>query len=183
MLEFEDKILLHIPKCGGTSVLTAFNLDVWNGDTDYNENYKVRILYNDIHQTHIPYSELKTNKQTYAFVRNPWARTVSRYFYCKKRYKITESFEDFVKNKIVKVDYDYGPPSWRQQIDWLGSSTICMKVEDGIQNQIKLYLGIDINIPTVNSMHISDYKSLYNETTYNLVKEYYKDDIEKFDYN
>ena len=182
MLEFEDKILLHIPKCAGTSILTAFNLDVWNGDPDYNEKYKVRILYNNVHQTHIPYKDLNTKKQTYAFVRNPWARTVSRYFYCRKRYKITETFDDFVKNKIIKVNYNYGPPSWRQQVDWIGDSTICLKVEDGVQSQLKKMLNIDINIPKINSMKISDYASLYTTHTYNLIRDYYKDDIERFNY-
>ena len=43
MLEFKNKILLHIPKCAGTSILTALKLDVWSGDNHYNEKYDVRI--------------------------------------------------------------------------------------------------------------------------------------------
>ena len=88
--EFEDKILLHIPKCAGTSILTALKLDVWNGDNHYNPNYNVRIHYNNIQQTHIPAKDIKINKPRIAFVRNPWERTISRYWYCKKRYGITE---------------------------------------------------------------------------------------------
>jgi hypothetical protein len=183
MLEFKDKILLHIPKCAGTSILTALNLDVWNGDDAYNENYDVKIVYDDFHQTHIPASRVFTSKTKYAFVRNPWDRTVSRYYYCKKRYKITESFEDFVKNKIIKVSYDFGPPSWRQQIDWIDSNTICMRVEDGVQKQLKEYFDVDVTIPTVNSMKILDYSSLYTQELYDLVAEYYKDDIKKFNYS
>lgn len=182
MLEFKNKILLHIPKCAGTSILTALNLDVWNGDESYNETYDVRIHYNDIQQTHIPFKDIKIYKPTYAFVRNPWDRTVSRYFYCKKRYGVKETFEKFVKDKIVKSDYEWGPPSWRCQSDWLGDDTIILKVEDGLDNQLKEHFGIDINIPKVNSMNIENYKSLYNEELYELVRHYYKEDIDRFNY-
>jgi len=182
MLEFEDKILLHIPKCGGTSILTALKLDVWSGDDAYNKKYNVKIVYDDFYQTHIPASRVLTRKKKYAFVRNPWDRTVSRYYYCKKRYKITESFEDFVKNKIVKVRYDFGPPSWRQQVEWIDPGTVCMRVEDGIQTQLKHHFDLDIDIPVINSMNIDSYKSVYNQELYDIVSDYYKDDILYFNY-
>lgn len=183
MLEFKNKILLHIPKCAGTSILTALKLDVWSGDNHYNEKYDVRIHYNDIQQTHIPAEDVKINKPKVAFVRNPWDRTVSRYWYCRKRYNITETFEEFVKQKIIKVDYDWGPPSWRCQGDWLDADTVFYKIEDGIEKVLYKEFNINIKLPIINGMKILDYTSLYTTHTYNLIRDYYKDDIERFNYS
>lgn len=181
MLEFEDKILLHIPKCAGTSILTALKLDVWNGDNHYNPNYNVRIHYNNIQQTHIPAKDIKINKPRIAFVRNPWERTISRYWYCKKRYGITETFEEFVRNKIVKVDYEWGPPSWKCQSDWLDNDTTFYKIEDGIEKVLDKEFGINIKLPIVNEMRIKNY-NIEDKSLYDLISNYYSRDIELFNY-
>ena len=181
MLEFEDKILLHIPKCAGTSILTALKLDVWNGDNHYNPNYNVRIHYNNIQQTHIPAKDIKINKPRIAFVRNPWERTISRYWYCKKRYGITETFEEFVRNKIVKVDYEWGPPSWKCQSDWLDNDTTFYKIEDGIEKVLDKEFGINIKLPIVNGMRIKNY-NIEDKSLYDLISNYYSRDIELFNY-
>tara|TARA_B100001057_G_scaffold469521_1_gene529952 strand:+ start:6247 stop:6792 length:546 start_codon:yes stop_codon:yes gene_type:complete len=181
MLEFKNKILLHIPKCAGTSILTALKLNVWNGDDHYNENYDVRIHYNDIQQTHIPAKDIKINKPKVAFVRNPWDRTVSRYWYCRKRYKIKETFEEFVQQKIMKVDYDWGPPSWRCQSDWLDENTVFYKIEDGIEKVLHNEFGVEIKLPIINGMKINNYK-IEDKNIYDLIAEYYDKDIKLFNY-
>ena len=181
MLEFKNKILLHIPKCAGTSILTALKLDVWNGDPNYNPLYDVKIHYNDYQQTHIPAKDIEIQKPKIAFVRNPWDRTVSRYWYCRKRYNITESFEDFVINKIVKSDYDWGPPSWRCQSDWIDEQTTFYKIENGIEPILLKEFDVDIKLPKINNMNIDNYK-IREKFLYDLIADYYKEDIARFDY-
>lgn len=181
MLEFKNKILLHIPKCAGTSILTALKLDVWNGDPNYNPLYDVKIHYNDYQQTHIPAKDIEIQKPKIAFVRNPWDRTVSRYWYCRKRYNITESFEDFVINKTVKSNYDWGPPSWRCQSDWLDEDTVFYKMEDGIEKVLYKEFGISIELPTINGMKIKNY-AIEDKNLYDLIAQYYDKDIKLFNY-
>lgn len=181
MLEFKNKILLHIPKCAGTSILTALKLDVWNGDPNYNPLYDVKIHYNDHQRTHIPAKDIEIQKLKIAFVRNPWDRTVSRYWYCRKRYNITESFEDFVINKIVKSNYDWGPPSWRCQSDWLDTDTVFYKIEDGIEKVLYKEFGISIELPTINGMKIKNY-AIEDKNLYDLIAQYYDKDIKLFNY-
>ena len=96
-------VFIHIPKCGGSSVEKAFDIntrknDTFCSDTMFGENSQ-----------HYTYDEIlcKSKKDvskyfSFAFVRNPWSRLVSEYFW---RRNILNTFKDcsfleFIKNIV-----------------------------------------------------------------------------------
>lgn len=161
-------------------MLTAFGINRWLGQSC--KTSIAKLYETDTLETHTPAIQKPFNKPTYAFVRNPWTRTVSRYVYCKKYHNLNCSFEKFVEEKIVSEEYNWGPPSWQQQIEWIEDNTVIMKMEDGLEYHLEHTIGVKLVVPKFNCSNITDYNSYYTARTKNLVAEYYKDDFEKFNY-
>ena len=135
----------------------------------------------------------------FSFVRNPWARVVSSYFFYKNkdrestteegRHKIflarTKSFEWWVRNMTAlntaanqypRMVDDNGDLS----IDFIGKTENLEKDLNFILNTLSLE---SPKIPELNSSNHNHYSSYYDAFTSNIVYQVCKIDIEKFGYN
>lgn len=180
MIIFPNRIFILIPKCGCNSIMSMNGVNPWASHRKHIVNKEDAVLYLRGDYCHMPASQIPTrfdHLPTESVVRNPWARTVSRYFYLSKMNNVDISFDEFVSTKYVhdmyKADPDYtkwGSVAWTQQIEWLNEDTTVHKFE---QYNFKLH---------ENKSHNKNYKEMYNKTTYDMVGDYYAQDIERFNY-
>ena len=177
MIILPDKIIIQIPKTGCMSRMSEYGINPW-----FKINDKCNaVTYYDagdapLPSIHTPYHLIPkkySHLPTYTYVRNPWNRTVSRYYYSKKYYKINVTFEEFINKQYISEEhktYHWGPPSWKQQTDWIGNNTICYKFEEC---NFKYHL---------MSSNITNYNNEYTRKLIDLVGDYYQNDIIKFNY-
>jgi hypothetical protein len=183
-------IFVHITKCGGTSVETALKKYggeyLWNRDEMKNENHQF------IHKKHAlaeKYSLTKywKNSFKFTFVRNPWSREISAYFYRKRMTDFCGTFEEHIASKAFTAR----PLHHGNQYNWLIShngkmeldfiarfenfqedfNTICDKI--GTPHQ---------KLPHKNATKHKHYTEYYNDETRQIVAEKYAKDIEYFGY-
>jgi len=187
-------IFIHIPKTAGTSILNQLNNDKW------------------IPRNHATWKEYQKRSPHYfkyffkfSFVRNPWDRAVSTYFYIKqsndaKTYNgdlirdifsdKLESFEEFVL-KFLDIDMIYTHslfmPQWfyltdeknQLQVDFLGR----YENLDVDFEFIKSKIGLDTpKLEKVNISNRKKYHEYYSEKSYAKIADLYSKDIQLFDY-
>ena len=134
----------------------------------------------------------------FAFVRNPWDRAVSDYFYrCKgNQHNLKHSpisFEEWINKTYVECDpffhnrrYNFIP-----QIEWLTDPSGKILVDfigkfENLETDFK-YICKKININEVKLPHKNktirkNYREYYNENTKNIIADWYKKDIDYFKY-
>ncbi len=174
-------IFVHIPKSAGSSMHQAL------GGTGYSG-----------HQKHIKSKKTK-NYFKFTFVRNPFDRFVSTYFYFKKygrdgcgdiemgnvvnRYN---SLKDFVINfdKIHKTEWCY--PHWKQQTNWIYKDIDFIGRFENLQEDFNIVcdkIGIpQQELPHRNKSKHKHYTEYYDDETRQIVAEKYAKDIEYFGY-
>lgn len=104
-------VFVHIPKCAGQSVETAFLEDLgldWatravllllpNDRSEVGPPRLAHLIARDYVRYHYLSRELFESYLTFSVVRNPWARAVSTYRYLDAN----ESFSDFVENRLTQ---------------------------------------------------------------------------------
>ena len=129
----------------------------------------------------------------FAFVRNPWDLHVSLYHYlCKnKKHPLSKtvrqkSFEEFIEWYIgtdPKTQLDFvANPAGEIIVDFIGKFENLSKDYNYIQTRL------EINGPALPMVNVStnrassDFRSYYNDKTYELVERYFYKDIETFNY-
>ncbi len=140
----------------------------------------------------------------FTFVRNPWDRAVSAFFYlnqgggnlCDKwdRHKYIRryrgDFTRFVRNAFPRKDI-LRQMHFRPQHSWLSDGSgglipdFIGKFENLEQdlNTLSSRLGVSIeSLPLINESDHDHYREYYDEETKNIVSETYRKDIELFDY-
>lgn len=181
-------IFIHIPKTAGTS------------------------LYNLIGYTgigHVPYQWYESRDPDkfekyfkFAFVRNPWDRLVSAFFYLKKggsnamdkhwAFKNLSHYTDFeqfvqgwVNEKNIEDYFHFIPQhkficdqSMSIKVDYVGRFENIDKDFDFISKKI----GINDSLPYVNKSNRKAYQSYYSKETQAIVARVYKQDVEAFNY-
>jgi hypothetical protein len=194
---------LHLPKCGGTSLLRAFKKS-WddprfkNGHphlTTDDHNYILRRSSKIILNLEISRFKLFT------MVRNPYSRVVSAFFYLannrlrfrddrkiRDRFNLKDlDFKEFVKKSLLSVDYmhfneiidNYIQYEDLKKIDYIG------KVENMVEDFNNICRLIDQ--PNIKLLHVNkskhlDYTQYYDEESKNIVTKKYAKDIEYFGY-
>ncbi len=194
----KKKIFLHVPKTAGSSL---------------SQTTLVQKCHSTIHPIH-PAGAWETLEKEgnidafkFAFVRNPWDRFVSLYFYFYnmtsrhfaykydhqtatniKRFKNFEdfclNFHDFDDRQPFKKFHFFNQHLWTHSqgkcfIDFLG------KYENLDQDVASLQNIFEIPhepVSHTNQSDHGDYKNYYNSRTRNVVAEIYKKDIEYFEY-
>ena len=110
-------IFVHVPKCGGTSIEHSLlkNENVTKITNDVKQKYRMYYYHEGIQTQHRKIDQFKDAREksyfTFTFVRNPWERFLSEYFYIKKTgckckhrdfNKKFPTFKHFVKNNGIE---------------------------------------------------------------------------------
>ncbi len=183
-------IFIHVPKAAGTSIARSiYGQSVGHKKaTDY-----IRV-------------SRKTFKQyfSYGFVRNPWDRTVSAYHFAKQggtkyvqpienkvyQSKKFRSFESFVKEWLVDVNFEKEDVVFAPQYLWLYENSRCAvnhigKLEnlDSEIGYLESKIGVSVNIPKLNVSNKSkNFLQYYTPDLVDIVGEIYEKDIKLFNY-
>lgn len=210
-------LFVHLPKNGGTTVKEIIkkidnpNIGVLNDFCDISHYKKICIEYNNSPKEFLIFSNMKNRNDffSFCFVRNPWERVVSCYFWCKKNeerrrlwnnihYPINLSFNDFVKMipDIIEKKYtNFNSLKWhlspqyyqifdnkKQKIDYIGRFE---NFEEELKNIFSINkIKYDKNYLKFkyNSTIHDNYRNYYNEETIKIINDVYIKDIEEFNY-
>ena len=209
-------IFIHIPKAGGTSIETVLcdfplfkysliNKYVWYG------NIKTKEIKYELDHSTMAY--LKNNCKyfdntyfSFAIVRNPYARLVSEYHYCKYKYarfikeidnfkdfvlSLKDKFSDIVKNKEKNHLYvSHYLPQYLFTHNYRKIQIVdeIYKLENIEEDWIKICEKLNIDKELIKSEKNAstfkyDYNEYYDDELRNIVYELYKDDFEIFNYD
>jgi len=179
-------IFIHINKTAGTSISKAIGLP-------RNNHINVQELISIIGE--------KEFKKAYVFsvVRNPWDKVVSHY---KFRVKTNQtnmgdnhiSFKEWVKHTygVNKNPLYYDKPkAFASQSDWLKDSNGIIRVSNILRfeslsndfENIAKSIGVKKKLPHLNATKKDSYTDYYDKETIEIVRNWFKEDIEMFNYN
>jgi len=137
----------------------------------------------------------------FAVVRNPWARTFSRYkFYLQTggdagvtRDLTHDGFDRFLETRHEwgAVDFFWHRASlgWYPQADYVtdetGAVAVILLRQERLGKELAKYLGIEDKLERRNvSRHaVADFRSFYNERQIGIVADWYKTDIDLFGFD
>ncbi|OEI80502.1 hypothetical protein AST99_08915 [Formosa algae] len=183
--ELKNFVFIHIAKTGGTSVISITG-------KAHRKHLTVKQVIKYIGQ------KKWDNVYTFAIVRNPWAKVVSQYKFRTKTNKSKMGdnpidFKDWVKKVFVEKDkfyYHVRPLLFAPQVDWLKNNQGEIDLDKVIRfenlneeyREVAQIIGIDPELPHLNSTKPSDYKSYYDEETKNIIADWFAEDIKTFNY-
>jgi len=188
-------VFIHIPKTGGTTIEKLFNLHGYENAGDNN------ILNTDIMwgqgTQHLTYTKLVSDASrdisgyfSFAFVRNPWDRMVSEFFW---RRRDSKRLHKRNLNQFLRRIHKY---RWCTEHFHPQSKFVCDKDENCQVDFIGKYENFqeDFNIvcdrigiprqelPHLNATKHKHYTEYYDDETRQIVAEKYAKDIEYFGY-
>jgi len=183
-------IFIHITKCGGTSVQNA--LEKYGGEYLWNRDEMKKENHQYMHPKHVlaeKYSLTKhwKNSFKFTFIRNPWSREISTYFYGKKMNKSRGTFEEH----LTSIEFNNYPLHHGNQYNWLLSHNGKMELNfigrlENFQEDFDVIsdrIGIpQQKLPHKNKTKHKHYTEYYNDETKQIVAEKYARDIEYFGY-
>jgi len=177
-------IFIHIPKTGGTSI--------------------ARLLFNhcEMITKHQFAADMMDEARpgidyfSFAVVRNPWDREVSRYFYQRRKpdhelYKEANglSFKQWLKNRHCDKYFMsfYGAP----MLDWISDDRGNVLIDyiarfeklDEEWNIVRDKLGIGEALNRLNTSQHDHYSAYYDDETNDMIEKVYKKDIDYFKYS
>ena len=175
-MEEVKRLFIHIPKNGGTSVqkemtnTLSFGHDRW------------RDVPRDIRYIH----------QSFAVIRNPWARIVSRYVMGISTSNTNDhgttwnTFEEFLETRHLWTDKQWNDPirSWNTQYDYVCDENDIVRCDilrlEFIDDELSPYL--NLNTPYIVRENVGDYtrnyQDYYNKQTIQIVADWYEQDID-----
>jgi hypothetical protein len=178
-------IFIHIIKTGGESVEKSFR---GRKIHKFAKNYKKKINGKDW-----------DNYFKFAFVRNPWDKMVSQYFYIQKNTNglYEQSFEEFItafkdcseneyiERKGIKVKFNPIQLPWISDddgnimMDFIGRFENLQEVFNTVCYKIKIP---HRKLPHENETNHEHYSEYYNDETKGIVAKKFEKDIEHFGY-
>ena len=195
-------IFVHIPKSAGSSM--------YSGLKPYSDPFVYKFISSplkkigkpinfgpeplDAHSTAMEIKRLFRkdfeNYFKFAFVRNPWERICSSYFYIKKDKNHPAHFEtletkdvnEFISREIYieksQTQYIFDDND-NQIVDYVGRY-------ENLQNDFKKVLDllkIDLRLEKLNSGSYKNYKEILNQNSIEIINERYKKEIKIFKYD
>jgi chondroitin 4-sulfotransferase 11 len=143
---------------------------------------KFNIGYGRQHVTPDDYSDdIKNNYYSFTFVRNPYERFLSTYFYTIKHLKMNLSFNDFAKNfdGFIEKYHENLSVTYAKQCDFIGRFETLQQDFDTVCHEI----GIPkMKLPHTNKSKHKHYTEYYDDETKQIVAKRYAKDIEYFGY-
>ena len=216
-------IFIHIPKCGGTSVELALlkneGIGTQNFDKDdlnflsneQKQKYRIGYDYNGITTQHRKIDQYKNFREknyfTFTFIRNPWERFLSEYFYLIKKENMFHKwhpdskptwtkefqqafpgFKDFVRgdhdkwisngHEHLQIDFVLNANKWKM-INFIGR---CEDMQTDFEYVCKKLKIPKIQLPHRNPTKHKHYTEYYDEETFKIVAQKYAKDIAYFGY-
>jgi hypothetical protein len=184
---------IHIPKNGGSSLRRIFER---RGDISLTKPYHYR--YIDIAD------EVGRSLEFFCTVRNPWARTASRYMFGRqnarrwapddprRQFMATATFEEFIRDRrTLPIPRHPEQPwmgplsSWYDQLEWIRDESgvvrcQCLRLER-IDSDLSAYLGVQVKVPRRNVTGVKyDYRAMYTDELAECVGRLFKADIDYF---
>jgi len=189
-------IFIHMPKCGGSSIETSFGYNLWDkkkfpnnfcdkqlllGRDEHTGKYLQHLTISEVYKIH---PQLKNDYFSFAFVRNPWDRAISDYFYFGGPKK--QSLKKFLLSP-THLDPSHSVP----QYDFLKDNEGNMAVDfvgrfENFENDF-IYVCNHLNmaglkLPHINKRNKKHYTEYYDDEAREIVEEKYARDIEYFGY-
>jgi hypothetical protein len=176
-------IFIHINKNGGSSVEKALNIPF--------EHKTALEKIKEIGQKDW------NRRLTFTVIRNPWDKVVSHYHY---RVKTNQTnlrddpieFNEWVKRAYGNQDAFYydNPKMFMPQTNWITDEKGNILVDEIIHfenlenefNKVLEKLGKNVTLPHVKKSDRGIYRDYYEEETIAIVKNWFEQDIERFDY-
>lgn len=215
-ISFTHKVIfLHIPKTGGTSIEALLEIKS-SPENLFWQGYRADVLA----PQHLTYAELKAKIKPeifneyfkFAFVRNPWERLVSTYFWNNRGHKTFESFVHFLDKLFTEYHTDLEPPAaangTTQRADgkkslftfphfrdhfaahylpqhlYIGPDVTVYRFENFAEENRKICQQLEIKERQIhhNPTRHQHYSTYYTEETKQIVARIYAVDIELFGY-
>lgn len=204
-----DAVFVWVPKCAGTSMWRAIvgcDRPFFRTPQDVRELFPQRGTVTFGHQSYtqlvekgLVSREFDKRAFKFAFVRNPFDRTVSLFHYLKKTRHLHEntSFRTFcylIRDRAfqsVGLFNHYGLSQCSPQSDWLVDSQGKLIVDfiGRFENMQEDYekLSRQLGSKTKSLMHLNktereDYLDYYDDECREIVASFYQGDLERFDY-
>ena len=194
-------IFIDICKTAGTSIIKSFIANFPDADFEgYHHSIPNMVCgAGDVRTaSYITQEDIELNT-LFTVVRNPYDRLVSLYFWGKNlpMYSDCNTFKDFVINVINNKYTEYNQHRYKSQVHWI-SDVNGKIVVDNILRFENLETDFEellkkLKIPNFNLIKTNTayqmsgivrkhYSYYYDEETKNMVTEFYKDDLEAFNY-
>lgn len=178
-------IFIHINKTGGTSIAKVIGLP---RKRHLNVTEVISII-----------GEEEFNRAvTFCVVRNPWSKVVSHYKYRVKTNQTgmgdnSISFKEWVKQTYGEDKnpfYFNNPKMFAPQSNWLKDKNGKIRVKNILKfeslsrdfENFSKTQGIQTKLPHLNATKKELYTDYYDEETVDIVREWFKEDIELFNY-
>ena len=186
-ISYKNKLIfVHNPKTAGTSIMNHFEME---RRTHANGN-SVRTIHRNVWDSY----------KKFMVVRNPWDRFFSSYSYSIKKESYYHSIDEFNKKpihpdyKIIKnmTFYEFVEffganrnilkhQQWRTQFSWYVDGVSIIKYEN-LNKELTDFIGTKVVLPYQNKSTSVNYKDFYNSYLIEKVYDYYKEDIDFFNY-
>ena len=195
MISHEHKIIfIHIPKTGGTSIERFFGVN----PVEFCKEKLSGLHTKHGWLQHCTLTEMETcfdidinNFYSFTFVRNPWDKMVSSYFYELKWIKDKKlNFLGYVKNS-PEINKYHNKAHRREQYQYIIDQSNEPAVNyigrfENLQQDFDIVcdkIGIPRQkLPHVNKTKHKHYTEYYDDETREIVAEKYKKDIEQYGY-
>lgn len=208
-------IFIHIPKNAGVSIRKSPELSgrlvsadpYFHVSRDYNRSVRDTMQAAGEHHgfQHARWRDLKpevTNRlQAVAVVRNPWARTFSRWRFAQlvaEQGKVTSdyaasSFEGFLEERHELAGRPYywhrAVRGWYTQTEYVTDETGALRTDilrfETLDAEARQYFGLTSEVRKRNrtSNEKSDYRAAYTPATIQVIADWYASDIDMFGFD
>lgn len=134
----------------------------------------------------------------FTIVRNPWSRLVSAHkYFVNSVYKLVpvpRNFEVFVKDVLIKLNIEtLMYPSYYERLEahvgfqyTRAYAVDCIIKMENINEEFEqVYTKAEISgrLPHINKSNQTNYRNYYDKSLKNIVGDFYKEDIERFNYS
>jgi hypothetical protein len=185
-------IFIHVPKCAGQSIRQTLFEDLQPGHINA---YTYQLIY-PRHQYQKYYK--------FSFVRNPWDRLVSAFFFMisggahkkdrlwmEKNLSEFPDFSSFIREGLIQ-DHIMDWPHFRPQVEFLKGQNGKIELDfigrfENIESDFKIvrdHLGINRELAHINKTQTKrePYRTYYTDELRDIVAQVYSEDIQTFEY-